>query len=271
VSDDQKRAKALRTIASLQKLIDHPNTGDGERTAAMGRITVLKAKWKITDTKPPPRPHYDFRQPGNYSKSNRVWIDEDFWETMRDNRQMTDAEIDAMRIRDQQVAYERFKKAEEAKKEAARAEADRKARVAEEKRRKAEQAKRRAEAQERWRAKHADNDHMGRPLTREEQEEARRDPLGWASKRDGRTAREKNDEMQDTLQHKAHPMVCDPKATFFDQGGEPRKRNDYPGNCYSCGSLLRKGEGALFKANGKWEMVCCESVPGPRRKKRGRN
>lgn len=271
MTDDAKRSKVLRTIQSLQRVIDHPNTGDGERAAAMGRVKALKEKHGITDAKPRVTSTMGNDRTGgfNSTSSSNTWINDNF--KMWFDEQPDQAE----QIRRQAAEYERFKKRQEADRK--NAEARRKAEeeaAARAKRREEARARERAEraaAQKRWRAKHADNDHMGRPLTKEEQEEARRDPLGWAMAKEKRTAEERNRQMQDTLRHKQHPLRCEPKATFYDQGGEPRKRNDYPTNCFSCGTHLRVGEGALFKAHGKWEAVCCDPIPGPRKKKPGRS
>jgi hypothetical protein len=272
MTDQAKRSKALRTIHSLQALVDHPNTGDGERQAALGRIKVLKEKWGIgSDTpKPPPRnptppprgqnPYWDFRRTDPW---HFVWEDE--------NPDMSEAEKTAHKIKRQEREYaewvrmnaENLKRQEAQKKANAKREEE-----AEEKRKAARKA--REEAQERWKRKMASKNADGQPLTEEEMEEARRDPLGWATKQDGRTQAEKNADMQSQYTHTYRTRKCEKPETFYDQGGMPRKRNDFPMNCFKCGHHLSKGDGALFKLGGTWEAVCCEKVPGPRKKKPGR-
>lgn len=273
MTDQAKRSKALRTIHSLQALVDHPNTGDGERQAALGRIKVLKAKWSIKETtKPPPQPPprenhwsgYDFRRqdPWNF-----------VWET--ENQDMSEAERTAHRIKRQEREYAEWVRMNEAnlKRQAAQKKAneeDKKKREEEARKRQAEARKAREDAQARWQRKMASKNADGMPLTEEEMEEARRDPLGWAMKQDGRTAAQKNADAQSQYTHSYKTRQCERPETFYDQGGEKRKRNDYPMDCFKCGHPLLKGDGALFKLGSKWEAVCCETVPGPRKKKPGR-
>jgi hypothetical protein len=269
VTDEAKRSKALRTIQSLQRVVDHPNTGDGEREAAMGRIKALKEKWSVTEAKPRVTIDHGDRTGGfNSTSSSNTWVNDNF-KMWFDEHAPDDPEVQAAKIRRQAAEYAAFLRREEARK---KQEADRKKWEAErEARRKREQAerKRRAEAQKRWQERNRNRDARGVPLTDAEMEEARRDPLAWALKQDGRTAQQKNDEMQN--RHKPHPLRCEPKATFYDQGGEPRPRNSHATDCYSCGTHLRAGEGAMVQTRGEWQTVCCEAIPGPRKKKPGRS
>lgn len=259
---DPKREKGLRQIASLRRLIEHPSTGDGERAAAQNRLETLCAKWdqpvKRTTTQPPPR------TPPRQNTSNvyRPWQDrtggynstsDDSWSKMEEEFRRAGA-----------AAKEAADKARaEREAEAVRTRNAARAKAAE------EQRQRRAEAQRQWEAKMAGRDAMGRPITEADREEARRDPLGWAMKQDGRTMGERNDDMQKTRRGQPLPK-CRKPETFFDPGGEPRKRNDFPMDCVKCGSHLLKSEGAIFKVGGKWFARCCEKVPGPRKKKPGR-
>ena len=276
MTDQAKRSKALRTIHSLQALVDHPNTGDGEREAALGRIRVLKEKWGIKDEKPKPPPRDPYSPPRSnhdYWKFTRqdpwhfVWDDE--------NSGMSEAERTAHKIKRQQEEYDRWKKLndEQNRKNAARAKKDaedKAKRKAENEKRWEQERKAREEAQARWQRKMASKNADGMPLTEEEMEEARRDPLGWATKQDGRTAAQKNADAQSQYTHTYKTRQCERPETFYDAGGEKRKRNDYPMDCFKCGHHLSKGDGALFKLAGQWVAVCCERVPGPRKKKPGR-
>jgi hypothetical protein len=269
MTDEAKRSKALRTIHSLQALIDHPNTGDGERQAALGRIRVLKEKWGIgSDTPKPPPPHDPYGPP----RSNHQYWDfrrQDPWHFVweDENPDMSEAEKTAHKIKRQEREYAAWVKmnAENLKKQ----EAEKKKEEEAEERRKATR-KARVDAQERWKRKMASKNADGVPLTEEEMEEARRDPLGWASKQDARTQAQKNADMQSQYTHTYKTRKCEKPESFYDQGGMPRKRNDYPMDCFKCGTTLLKGDGALFKLGSKWEGVCCEKVPGPRKKKPGR-
>jgi hypothetical protein len=277
--DQAKRSKALKLIVSLQRVVDHPNTGDGERQAAQGRIDALKEKWDIKDEPKKAPPHNPYGPPkSNHDYWNFTRRDPWNWVWDTENSGMTEEEKTAHRIKRQQEEYERWKqmnyenlrarKAQQDMDEEAQEAARKREEEAEEKRKATRKA--RVEAQERWKRKMASKNADGMPLTEEEMEEARRDPLGWAAKQDGRTAAEKNADAQSQYTHTYKTRRCERPETFYDPGGIPRKRNDYPMDCFKCGHTLLKGEGALFKLGSKWESVCCEAVPGPRKKKPGR-
>ena len=285
---DPKRSKALRTILSLQTLADHPNTPPHEAEAARGRIKALREKHGIEDTPPKPPPRSNPRPPqdrtGGFNSTSRQRHAS--WEGGWFSADETEAERQARKIRDQEREYQAWKAMNDAmvreeQRKKANAEADRKYQAQRDRERaeaRERERKRREEAQRKWQERHRHTDSMGRPMTPEDLEEARRDPLGWAAKQDKRSASEKNDDMQYQYTHgwerKDPPKRSGPKCskpeTFYDPGGEPRKRNDYPMDCYKCGSQLLKGQGALFKVGTQWHAVCCETVPGPRKKKPGR-
>lgn len=262
---DPKYDKALRTIASLKKVVEHPNTGDGERAAAQGRIDALKAKWNIADTPPPrakPSPPRD-RTGGFNSTAGSGFNIDDMEEWLRNfqrgPREETEAQKQARRIAEEKRQYERWQRANEA-------------------------MLRRQAAQKAWEERNRARDANGVPLTDEEREEARRDPLGWAARRDGRTEAQKNQDMQDQYTHaweragttsggssrSDRPNKCSKPLPYFTSGGEPRKRNEYPTYCHVCGVNLKPGEGAIFMVGKNWVGQCCEMVPGPRKKKPGR-
>jgi Protein of unknown function (DUF2786) len=93
------------------------------------------------------------------------------------------------------------------------------------------------------------------------------DPLEDAIRRDGRTAQQKNADMQDRLRGKTPPEPrCTNPESFFTSGGEPRMRNQYVMACEKCHGRLQPGEGAIMKVGGVWKAWCCEMKPGPRRK-----
>ncbi len=179
-----------------------------------------------------------------------------------------------------------------AKEEAAR-------RMYEAQRRAEAERKARQEAQRRYEQRMQDRDAYGRPLTDAEKEEAKLDPLGFAAKRDKRTAQEKHADMNhawgqqeraareaadafkntaeqarkmaEDLRRQAKPKPppeprCPKPETFYDQGGEPRKRNQHVINCDRCDRRLQPGEGTVFQVAGKWIGRCCETVPGPRKR-----
>lgn len=265
---DPKYDKALRTIAALKKVVEHPNTGDGERAAAQGRIDALKTKWNIADTPPPrakPSPPRD-RTNGFNSTAGGGFSVDDMEEWLRNfqrgPREETEAQRQARRIQNEKREYERWQRANEA-------------------------MLRRQEAQKAWEERNRARDANGIPLTDEEREEARRDPLGWAARRDGRTDAEKNRDMQEQYGHtygeprrdapfmresrgKSGTNKCSKPLPYFTSGGEPRKRNEYPTYCNVCGVNLKPGEGAIFMVGKNWVGQCCEMVPGPRKKKPGR-
>lgn len=249
---DEKRNKALRTIRSLQALVDHPNTGDGERQAAMGRIKALKEKWKITD--PPPR-----RTP---PPRGRSFTDDEMWEYLRKNfakerQRPSDTDETAARIQRERERYENWKRMNDAMNK----------KMAEEKAREVRERQRREEAQRRWEQRNKARDARGVPLTDDERREAMADPLGWAAKRDGRTAEQKNADLQYQYTHQWQRDVrCTEPLTFYDSGGEMRPRNSEPTVCAACGSKLGSTEGA---ANDQGQFQCAEMTPGPRKKKPG--
>lgn len=287
---DPKRSKALRTILSLQTLADHPNTPPHEAEAARGRIKALREKHGIAETppKPPPRSNPPRDRTGGFNSTSRQRQAEynfNFWFTGDNpfNPNETEAEKQARKIKQQEREYAAWKVMnDEMLRKQRQTEADRKVQAErDEKNRQARErdAKRREEAQKRWQERQANNDAMGRPLTDEDREEARRDPLAWAAKQDKRSAAEKNADMQYQYSHgwergqeppKRRGPKCAKPESFFDAGGIPRKRNDYPMECAKCGNQLLKGQGALFQTSSKWQAVCCEPVPGPRKKKPGR-
>ena len=267
MTDDAKRSKALRTIQSLKKVVEHPNTGDGERAAAQGRIDALKAKWNIADP-PPPRakPNTSRDRTGGFnSTAGGGFSADDFDEWVRNfqrrPRKETEAEKQARRTQNE---YERWKKAND-------------------------NMLRRQAAQKAWEERNRARDANGVPLTDEEREEARKDPLGWAARRDGRSDAQKNQDLQDQYTHAYErftntgewpkkeessrsdvPNKCSKPLPYFTSGGEPRKRNEYPTYCNVCGVNLKPGEGAIFMVGKNWVGQCCETGPGPRKKKPGR-
>lgn len=253
-------------MASLQKLIDHPSTGDGEKAAAQNRLDNLRKKWNVKPSapKPPPRD-----RTGGYNSTSggfRMKADQDMWDFIQENfvrnGEKTRTEADAEKIERQRRQYEAWKKANDAmvKKMAADS---------------AREAKQRAEreaAQKRWEERNRTRDAKGRPMTAAEREEAMRDPLGWAAKQDGRTDAQKNADMQFQYSHgwykPGQPVdKCESPLSFYDQGGEPRKRNSEPTVCAECGVSLGAYEAA---ANDHGQFQCAEMVPGPRKKKPGR-
>lgn len=288
---DPKRSKALRTILSLQTLADHPNTPPHEAEAARGRIKALREKHGITEPvkappKAPPRQDQHRYQRPN---PNRYGFHTEYGSNTNSggpfySQHETEAERTARKIRDQERAYREWQamndalikeqKRQRANEEAAKAYQAKRDR--ERAARHAEERKRREEAQRKWQERHRHSDAMGRPMSPEDLEEARRDPLGWAAKQDARSASEKNADMQYQYTHGWESGRTPPKRkcakpeSFFDPGGEPRKRNNSPMTCAKCEQLLTVGAGAIFKAGNEWQAVCCETVPGPRKKKPGR-
>ena len=90
------------------------------------------------------------------------------------------------------------------------------------------------------------------------------DPFEDAIRRDGRTAQEKNRDMQDRFRR---GTGCSDPESFFDSGGMPRPRNQSAMACEKCGRRLFPGEGAILKVGAQWKAWCCEMKPGPRRKR----
>lgn len=119
------------------------------------------------------------------------------------------------------------------------------------------EAERKKKAQADWERKHANSDDLGRP---------RGDIFDEALRDDPRTTAERNRDMNDSWGQKQphhRPSQCDPKLSFFDLGGEPRKRNMEGATCVMCGTWLGIGDGALIGVN----FACCDKIPGPRKKK----
>ena len=89
-----------------------------------------------------------------------------------------------------------------------------------------------------------------------------------AIRRDPRTTAQRNQDMQDRLKGKpSRPPRCKTPENFFDSGGNPRPRNKWKMTCQACGCELAPGEGAIMRVGDVWKAWCCESKPGPRRKK----
>lgn len=253
------RDKAIEKIYSLRKLAEHPNTGDGERAAALEAIKRLQAKHDI-------KPAQERKeQPTGPRNPN-----------FRQNDQAARDHADRFRRTWQHMASARRRTEEQLR----------------------EEARKRQEAQARYRERMADKDDMGRPLTEAEREWARRDPLGFAATRDQRTRAERNADLgaawgqqgqyvrdrepyvrtqQGPRRPQEHPKAkptpppplkrCEKPESFFDSGGNPRKRNDHPIQCDRCSVILKPGEGMVFKVGDRWFGRCCEARPGPRRKR----
>lgn len=138
----------------------------------------------------------------------------------------------------------------------------------------AEKARRQREAADQAR-RDAEIRAWGAPLTDEERAEARRDPFSFAQKRDGRTHAEKQRDMNGSWGkgQRGQPGEsggpwCATPETFYDRGGQPRKRNQHKIDCDRCGRTLAPREGCVFQVNGKWIGRCCETRPGPRNRRR---
>lgn len=263
MTERSPRDRAIERIYSLRKLAEHPNTGDGERAAALAAIERLQAKYDIS----PPRPKADppprqqstrtqYRPPrGNPYREKPYDTDYDFLRDMREA-----AARKAARDRD---AAERAKAYEA-------------------------ERRRRAEAQARYEQRVRYQDHLGRErLTEEEREWARRDPLGFAASRDKRSHHEKVRDMNEAWGRsakaaneaadafsrmgqrakEAKQTKCPKPESFFDAGGNPRKRNVRPVQCDRCSTMLAPGEGMVYEVAGRWFGRCCEQKPGPRRKR----
>lgn len=138
--------------------------------------------------------------------------------------------------------------------------------------RKAEQDRQaaRAKAQEAYRQRMAGRDHYGRPIPNID------DLMDEAVKNDGRTAQDRNRDINDSwgsrdrygpMPSRPSPSRCKKPESFFDSGGNPRKRNQYVMECSQCGCRLQPGEGSIAQVAGKWVAWCCESRPGPRKKR----
>jgi predicted HicB family RNase H-like nuclease len=56
---DKERTSAIKKLAKLRDLVEHPATPETERTAALEQIQKLKAKWKIGQYE-----QYDELKPG---------------------------------------------------------------------------------------------------------------------------------------------------------------------------------------------------------------
>lgn len=95
------------------------------------------------------------------------------------------------------------------------------------------------------------------------------DMFDAAQRADGRTAAEKQADLNASFgQRQRHG--CQNPETFYDQGGQPRTRNMHRAQCDRCKSWLSPGEGTIFKVGPQWVARCCERVPGPRRKRPGK-
>jgi hypothetical protein len=60
---------------------------------------------------------------------------------------------------------------------------------------------------------------------------------------------------------------CKKPESFFNGGGHPRLRNQYPIDCDTCGVRLAPGEGTIIQVAGYTVGRCCEMKPGPRAKR----
>lgn len=148
--------------------------------------------------------------------------------------------------------------------------ADMQRRNAQAKAARAEQAEKRRKAQEDWERKHANSDPMGRPRTKAEEDEAKRDPLGFAAKQDRRTQDQKQADINKSwgsANRPNHATRCPNPETYFDRGGNKRPRNQHVINCDRCDARLNPGEGTIFQVAGRWVGRCCETKPGPRAKR----
>lgn len=149
-------------------------------------------------------------------------------------------------------------------------------RAAEDLKREEDLRRKRTQAQKRWEERQRNNDPMGQPMTAEERAKAQKDPFGWANAQDGRTHAQRQEDMNRSWGHGHDPKPkpkpepkCDKPQTFYDHGGERRKRNLYVMSCEKCNGRLAPGEGAIMNVAGVWKAWCCETKPGPRRKKQG--
>lgn len=221
------RERALNQIVTLKVLANDPRAPEAERQAAKDTMSRLRKKYNIPETTklPPPRASRpSTSEPGSYR-----WFE------------------DMVRNWDNNPETQR-KKREKAARDAANSEAQR---------------IKRERAQRDWEARMADKDDQGVPLTAEEAEWARRDPLGFAAARDKRSHQQKQNDMQDAFGQPHQRPRCNPKMPFFDLGGEPRTRNSASATCEKCNHWLARGEGALYLRG----YACCDTVPGPRAKK----
>lgn len=142
-------------IHSLKLMVEHPNTPENERTAAQGRIDHLRQKYDIKiNTAPPSR---------------------DPFEAMRKSW-----ERQAKRDAEQR---ERFREREEA--ERVKRQAERNARLAKERE---ERKAKREEAQRQWDEWAKTVDHLGRPMTYKEADDA----FNAAADAETRTVAERN-------------------------------------------------------------------------------
>lgn len=116
--------------------------------------------------------------------------------------------------------------------------------------------RKRADAQKAWEAKNKGRDDMGRPTSKPFVD------FDAAVNADPRTHAQKQQDISD----RNKPRCTDPES-FYDAGGVQRPRNSYAGNCDKCNFPLRPGEGAVFSAGGRSFVRCCESAPGPRKKR----
>lgn len=246
------RDKALNTILSLKRLAEHPNTPPAEAENAREKIKRLQDTHGIKPAetaapKPPPRRPPPRQNPWQQEYPSQEDVLRHFQEAMR------------------------------------------KAREEERRRAEASEAERRRKAQQDWIRKHYHSDDNGQPLTEEEKRRAREDPLGWASRQDKRSAQQKQDDLNGSwgeqaraareaadamrkmrdaaakAKANAEPRCANPE-TYYDPGGEPRKRNQHIIGCDRCGRRLQPGEGMIMQVGGQWVGRCCEMVPGPRKR-----
>lgn len=124
-------------------------------------------------------------------------------------------------------------------------------------------------ADKRWAQRMADKDANGQPLSAKDRAEAQRDPFSWANKQDGRTHAQKQEDMNKAWGTQQASRRCAKPQSFYDAGGEPRKRNQHVALCEKCGERIQPGEGAILQVAGVWKAWCTETKPGPRRKKPG--
>ena len=54
------------------------------------------------------------------------------------------------------------------------------------------------------------------------------------------------------------PRVYDASDHRIVKRGYTPKVNKYPGTCVCCGEKVKAGEGATFRAYGKWQVVCAK-------------
>jgi hypothetical protein len=235
MADNSAREKAIDKIYSLRQLAEHPNTPPHEAEAARLAIKRLQAKHDIKEparVKEPRNPNW--RPPTNPHSD----MDE---QARRAAASMRDF-VEAMRRAERRKA--------QATQDAERTRREREA------------------AQARFRERHANHDQYGRPKSN--------DPFDEALRRDGRTQAQKQADLnnawgkqaeQRRRERQAGFKRCERPESFFDAGGEPRKRNAKPMQCDKCSWTLGVGEGMVWEIGGRQFARCCEARPGPRAKR----